>query len=296
MYLAGFSIDNLSLMALTISTGFVVDDAIVVLENITRFREKGMNSMQAAFKGAAEIGPTVLSISISLVAVFIPILLMGGIVGRLFREFAVTLSCTIIVSMLISLTTTPTMCARMLKDEHGHGRLYRFTERFFEFLIRNYGRSLTWVLRHSAIVLLIAIGTLALNIYLFVIVPKGFFPQQDTGRINGNFLGDQSTSFQSMQEKIIRLARIVQKDPDVATMQAFSGGGGGTTVNTGRCFATLKPLGLRKSSADEIINRLRPKLNSVPGVTLYLQASQDIRVGGRQSLLLSISTPCRATT
>ncbi len=283
MYLAGFSIDNLSLMALTISTGFVVDDAIVVLENITRFREKGMSAIEAAFKGAAEIGPTVLSISISLVSVFIPILLMGGIIGRLFREFAVTLSCTIIVSMLVSLTTTPTMCARLLKDEHGHGRLYRFTERFFEFLIRNYGRSLTWVLRHSAIVLLIAIGTLALNIYLFVIVPKGFFPQQDTGRINGNFIGDQSTSFQSMQDKIARLARIVEKDPDIAAMQAFSGGGGGTTVNTGRCFATLKPLGERKSTADQIITRLRPKLNSIPGVTLYLQASQDIRVGGRQS-------------
>ena len=204
MYLLGFSIDNLSLMALTISTGFVVDDAIVVLENITRYREKGMSAIEAAFKGAAEIGPTVLSISISLVAVFIPILLMGGIVGRLFREFAVTLSCTIIVSLLVSLTTTPTMCARLLKDEHGHGRIYRFTEGFFEFLIRNYERSLDMGVAPSVHCAADRHWHAGLNIYLFVIVPKGFFPQQDTGRINGNFIGDQSTSFQSMQEKIAR--------------------------------------------------------------------------------------------
>ncbi len=283
MYLLGFSIDNLSLMALTISTGFVVDDAIVVLENITRYREQGMSSAQAAFKGAAEIGPTVLSISISLCAVFIPLLLMGGLIGRLFREFAVTLSLTIAVSLAVSLTTTPTMCAHLLRDEHGHGRLYSWTEGFFQFLIRTYERSLRWVLRHQFIVLLIFFGTLAFNIYLFMVVPKGFFPQQDTGRINGNFIGDQSMSFQLMSQKITALAKIVQADPGVDTIQAFSGGGGGTTTNSGRCFISLKPLGERKASADDIINRLRPKLNSMPGVTLFLQASQDIRVGGRQT-------------
>ncbi len=283
MYLFGFSIDNLSLMALTISTGFVVDDAIVVLENITRYREAGMNPMKAAFTGAAEIGPTVLSISISLVSVFIPILMMGGIVGRLFREFAVTLSVTIIVSMLVSLTTTPTMCSRLLVDKKRHGRVYLLSERFFDFILRTYERSLRWVMGHSAIVLLIAGATLCLNIYLFVIVPKGFFPQQDSGRLNGNFMGDQSTSFQAMQGKIIRLAKVVETDPDVQAVQAFSGGGGGTTTTSGRCFITLKPLDERHASADQIIGRLRPKLTAVPGVTLYLQSSQDLRVGGRQS-------------
>ena len=283
MYMLGFSIDNLSLMALTISTGFVVDDAIVVLENITRYREQGMSSLAAAFRGASEIGPTVLSISISLVAVFIPLLLMGGLVGRLFREFAITLSLTIVMSLLVSLTTTPTMCAHLLRDDHGHGTLYRWTEGFFQFLIGTYERSLRWVLGHQFTVLLIAIATLCLNVYLFVIVPKGFFPQQDTGRINGNFIGDQSTSFQAMSAKIQTLAAIVQKDPAVDTIQAFSGGGGGTTTNTGRCFISLKPLAERKATADEIIARLRPKLVSVPGVTLLLQSSQDLRVGGRQS-------------
>jgi len=283
MYLCGFSIDNLSLMALTISSGFVVDDAIVVLENITRHREEGLGPMEAALRGAAEIGPTVLSISISLVAVFIPILLMGGVVGRLFRQFAITLSVTIILSMIISLTTTPTMCARILKDQSGHGWLYRKTERFFEIIIGIYEHMLRWVLRNSGIVLAIAIATLALNIYLFVIVPKGFFPQQDTGRLNGNFIGDQSISFQAMQAKITQLSKIAQQDPDVATIQAFSGGGGGTTMNTGRCFLTLRPWGVRKATADEVIARLRPKMNSVPGITLFLQSAQDLRVGGRQS-------------
>ncbi len=283
MYLLGFSVDNLSLMALTISTGFVVDDAIVVLENITRYRERGMNSMEAAFKGAAEIGSTVLSISISLVAVFIPILMMGGIIGRLFREFAITMSVTILVSLVISLTTTPTMCSRLLSDEKGHGRLYNASEKGFTFILKVYEKTLGWVLRNSFIVLLIAIGTLCLNVYLYVIVPKGFFPQQDTGRLNGSFLGDQSTSFQAMQKKIIQLSKIVQQDPGIATVQAFSGGGGGTTINSGRCFIALKPLQQRKASADQIINRLRPKLSGIPGVSLYLQAVQDLRVGGRQS-------------
>jgi len=283
MYLFGFSIDNLSLMALTISSGFVVDDAIVVLENITRFREQGLSPMEAALRGAAEIGPTVLSISISLVAVFIPILLMGGVVGRLFRQFAITLSVTIVLSMIISLTTTPTMCARILKSESEHGWLYNKTEGFFVFIIGIYEHMLRWVLRNSAIVLAIAIATLALNVYLFIIVPKGFFPQQDTGRLNGNFIGDQSISFQAMQSKITRLSKIAQQDPDIDTVQAFSGGGGGTTMNTGRCFMTLKPWGQRKLTADQVIARLRPKMNSIPGVTLFLQAAQDLRVGGRQS-------------
>jgi multidrug efflux pump len=284
MYLFGFSIDNLSLMALTISSGFVVDDAIVVLENITRFREQGLNRMEAALRGAAEIGPTVLSISISLVAVFIPILLMGGVVGRLFRQFAITLSVTIVLSMIISLTATPTMCARILRDEKEHGWLYQKTEGIFQFVIGVYESMLRWVLRNSAFVLLIAVVTLAFNVYLFYIVPKGFFPQQDTGRLNGNFIGDQSISFQAMQGKIARLSKIAQQDPDVQTVQAFSGGGGGTTMNTGRCFMTLKPWGTeRKSTADQVITRLRPKLNSIPGVTLFLQSAQDLRVGGRQS-------------
>ncbi len=283
MYLLGYGVDNLSLMALTISTGFVVDDAIVVLENITRYRERGMGAMESALKGAAEIGSTVFSISVSLVAVFIPILMMGGIVGRLFREFAVTLSVTILVSMVISLTTTPAMCARLLSVEKGHGRLYNASEKVFELILRAYEISLSWVLRRSALVLLIAIATLCLNIYLYVIVPKGFFPQQDVGRLSGNFMGDQDTSFQSMQRKIAQLSTIVQHDPAVSTIEAFSGGGAGTTTNTGRCFIALKPLNERKVTADQIINRLRPKLNAVPGVTLFLQATQDVRVGGRSS-------------
>jgi multidrug efflux pump len=283
MYLLGFSVDNLSLMALTISTGFVVDDAIVVLENITRYREQGMNALDAAFKGAAEIGSTVLSISISLVAVFIPILMMGGIIGRLFREFAVTLSVTIVVSLLVSLTTTPMMCSRLLADERKHGRLYNASERVFAFILRVYEKSLGWVLRHSFLMLLVTILTLGLNVYLYVRVPKGFFPQQDTGRMNGNFIGDQSISFQAMSKKMVQLLKIVQSDPGIDTIQAFSGGGGGTTTNTGRAFISLKPLADRKVSADQIITRLRPKLSRVPGVTLVLQSSQDLRVGGRQS-------------
>ena len=283
MYLLGYGVDNLSLMALTISTGFVVDDAIVVLENITRYREEGMSAVDAALKGSAEIASTVFSISVSLVAVFIPILMMGGIVGRLFREFAVTLSVTILVSMVISLTTTPTMCSRLLADRKGHGKFYRASEKFFDFILKIYEVSLAWVLRHSAIVLLIAIGTLCLNIYLYVIVPKGFFPQQDTGRMNGAFMADQDTSFQAMQQKITELAHIVKQDPAVNTVQAFTGGGAGTTTNTGRAFITLKPLGERNVTADEIIGRLRPKLTAVPGVTLFLQATQDVRIGGRQS-------------
>jgi multidrug efflux pump len=283
MYLLGYSIDNLSLMALTISTGFVVDDAIVVLENITRHLEKGMSAMDAALKGAAEIGSTVVSMSISLVAVFIPILLMGGIIGRLFREFAVALSVTILVSLGVSLTTTPMMCSRLLRPEKGHGRLYLASEKGFKWILGLYERSLGWVLEHSLLVLFIAIGTLLMNGLLYYIIPMDFFPQQDTGRLNGSIIADQDTSFQSMRLKIKSLVAIANADPDVDTVIAFSGGGGGTTTNTGRVFMSLKPRNQRKSTATQIINRLRPKLAVVPGATLVLQAVQDVRIGGRQS-------------
>jgi multidrug efflux pump len=284
MYLLGYSVDNLSLMALTISTGFVVDDAIVVLENITRYREAGLNALDAALKGAAEIGSTVLSMSISLVAVFIPILMMGGIIGRLFREFAVTLSVAILVSLVVSLTTTPMMCAYLLPDEHrAHGRIYLATERAFKGLLRVYEVALTWVLRRSGLVLLITAATLALNVYLFLIIPKDFFPQQDTGRLTGSIVADQSISFQAMSGKLKTLAAIALSDPAVSSVLAFSGGGGGTTINTGRFFMALKPLEERKATADEIINRLRPRLAGVPGASLYLQAVQDVRIGARFS-------------
>jgi multidrug efflux pump len=283
MYLAGFSIDNLSLMALTISTGFVVDDAIVVLENITRYREHGFGPLEAAMRGAAEIGPTVFTISVSLVAVFIPILLMGGIVGRLFREFAITLSVTIVISMAVSLTTTPTMCAHILRRETRHGRLYRASDRAYQEILRGYEVALGWVLDHSALMLLIVAGTIALSCYLFVIVPKGFFPEEDTGRIMGTFLGDQDSSFQLMQRRMIQISKIVQADPGVQTVMAFSGGGAGTTTNTGRAFIALKPLNERRASAFEIIDRLRAKTAGIPGVSLYMQAVQDVRVGGRIS-------------
>ncbi len=283
MYFLGYSIDNLSLMALTISTGFVVDDAIVVLENITRYREHGMGPMEAALTGAAEIGSTVLTMSISLVAVFTPILLMGGIVGRLFREFAVVLSVTILVSLVTSLTATPMMCSRLRSSKKGHGWVYKLNGKAFNATLKAYERALTWVLRHSLLVLIIAILTLGLNIYLWGIVPKGYFPQQDTGRIMGSILGDQETSFQAMSERIKQLLKIVQSDPGVDTVIGFSGGGSGTTINNGRVFISLKPLNQRKATADQIINRLRPKLATVPGATLYMQAVQDVRIGGRMA-------------
>ena len=283
MYLFGYSIDNLSLMALTISTGFVVDDAIVVLENITRYQEMGMDAETAAMKGAAEIGSTVLSMSISLTAVFIPILLMGGIIGRLFREFAVVLSVAILVSLAVSLTVTPMMCSVLLRRQATHGRFYRASERVFNRILKGYEHSLRWVLDHSLLVLIIAIATLALNVFLYIVIPKGFFPQQDTGRLNGNIVADQSISFEAMQRKIAQLSAIAKQDPGVETVLLFSGGGGNTTTNTGRVFVALKPLAERKATADQIINRLRPKLAVVPGATLYLQAVQDVRIGGRQT-------------
>ena len=278
MYLLDYSIDNLSLMALTISTGFVVDDAIVVIENITRYLEKGLNPLQAALKGASEIGFTVLTISISLTAVFIPLLLMGGVVGRLFHEFAVTLSIAIIVSMVLSLTATPMMCAHLLKEHVAHGWLYRTMERGFDAVVAAYGRMLTVVLRHSFITLMVLLATIGLNFYLYVKVPKGFFPQQDNGRLGGQIIADQSTSFQSMNQILLRMVNVVAADPAVDIVSGFTGGS-----NSARMFINLKPLNERKVGADLVIARLRPKLARVPGAMLILQANQDIRVGGRMS-------------
>ena len=283
MYLFGYSVDNLSLMALTISTGFVVDDAIVVIENVTRHLEMGLRPMEAALKGAQEVGFTVLSISISLVVVFIPILLMGGIVGRLFREFAVVLSTAILVSLVVSLTTTPMMCSRLLRHRkpEEHGKIYRLSEKVFVALLGAYERSLTVVLRHPAITLTTLLLTIALNIYLFVIVPKGFFPQQDNGTVMGGIQGSQDASFPAMQSAAVKFVRAITNDPAVQNVVAFTGGGG--AANSGFIFMALKPLEERKISADQIIARLRPKLGAVPGASLFLQAGQDLRIGGRQS-------------
>ncbi len=280
MYLLGYSLDNLSLMALAISTGFVVDDAIVVIENITRYLEKGMGPVQAALIGSKEIGFTVLSMSTSLVAVFIPILLMGGIVGRLFREFAVTLSVAIGVSLIVSLTTTPMLCAKFLRahDQQKHGRLYRWSERGFDWIHTTYDHGLRWVLRHQGLTLLITIGTACLSVYLYVIVPKGFFPQQDTGRVMGAIQAAQDISFDAMNHKMEQFAKIVGEDPAVDTVVSFSGG---SSVNTGRMFITLKSKPERRESADQVIARLRKKLAAVPGATLYMQSAQDLQIGGR---------------
>jgi multidrug efflux pump len=280
MYLLGYSLDNLSLMALTISTGFVVDDAIVVIENITRYLEQGLRPFDAALRGAREVGATVFTISVSLVAVFIPLLLMGGIVGRLFREFAVTLSVAIAVSMAISLTATPMMCAYLLKEQRSHGRIYRASERAFAWVVDAYGRTLAVALRFRGATLVVLMATIGLNIYLVMRVPKGFFPQQDNGRIQGSLQGDQDMSFQAMDTSLRRMVDIIHADPAVDTVNGFTGGG---TSNTARFFISLKPLADRKISADLIIARLRPQLARVPGVTMYLQAGQDLRVGGRQS-------------
>jgi multidrug efflux pump len=283
MYMLGFSLNNFSLMALTISTGFVVDDAIVVLENITRHMEKGMSALQATLLGAREVGFTVLSMSISLVAVFIPMLLMGGLVGRYFHEFAITLSVAVMMSLVVSLSTTPMMCARILKGEHEvkpHGRLYMASERFFDWLLEKYGHSLNWALRHTRITMLIMFAVIGLNVYLYGAIPKGFFPQQDTGRIQGSIQADQATSFQAMRPKLEAYINIIKADPAVASVTGFTGG---SQRNTGQMFIALKPLAERKVSADDVINRLRGKLAHVPGATLFLQAAQDIRVGGRQS-------------
>ena len=283
MYLLDYSLDNLSLMALAVSTGFVVDDAIVVIENISRYLEKGMNPFQAALKGSQEIGFTVLTISVSLVSVFIPLLLMGGIVGRLFREFAVTLSVAILVSMVISLTATPMMCAHLLKARESHGRLYQVSERGFNWIVRLYGKTLSGVLRYPAVTLTILLATIALNVFLFVRVSKGFFPQQDNGRMMGAIQADQDTSFQAMNGILTRMIKIIVTDPAVDTVEGFTGGGGpgGGGSNTARMFISLKPIAERKVTADQIIARMRPKLAKVPGATLFMQAAQDVRVGGR---------------
>jgi multidrug efflux pump len=282
MYLLHYTIDNLSLMALTIATGFVVDDAIVVIENISRYIEAGEPPFRAAMKGSKEIGFTVLSMSTSLIAVFIPILLMGGIVGRLFREFAIVLSLTIAVSLLVSLTTTPMMCAKFLRDEHTrkHGRFYRASEDVFNRSLAAYGGALRWVLRHSFIVLLILLGTVSLAVYLYIAVPKGFFPQQDTGRLSGSIQASQDISFSALRKKQQQFSDIVMSDPAIDTVVAFTGGG---SRNTGRMFAQLKPVGQRKETVDQVIARLRRKMSVIPGATLYLQAVQDVRVGGRGS-------------
>jgi len=282
MYLAGFSINNFTLMALTIATGFVVDDAVVVLENTTRHIEEGLAPYEAAVRGAREVGFTVLSMSLSLIAVFIPILLMGGIVGRLFREFAVTLSVAILISLAISLTTTPMMCAYLLRAQAARtpGRLAAASARAWDALAGGYRKSLAFALGHGVAVMLVLAATIALNVYLYVTIPKGFFPQQDTGRLTGGIQGDQSISFQAMREKLTTFMTIVRDDPAVDNVVGFTGGG---QRNSGNMFVALKPLSERSETADQVIARLRTKLAKVPGANLFLQAVQDIRIGGRQA-------------
>jgi len=286
MYLCGYSLDNLSLMALTIATGFVVDDAIVVLENIMRYREMGMSPLEAALAGSREIAFTVLSMSISLVAVFIPILLMQGMVGRLFREFAVTLSAAIMVSLVVSLTLTPMMCAKLLKpmEEREHGLLFKLSERGFDWLHGHYAKALSWALNHARLMLFLTLATLVVNVILFKLIPAGFFPEQDTGRLVGNIQAAQDISFQAMSQKLAQIVAIIKTDPDVDYVVAFTGGGSPT--NNGRMFISLKPFETRKASANQIIKRLRGKISSVPGAPTYLQAVQDLRVGGRISSAL----------
>jgi multidrug efflux pump len=283
MYLFGFSIDNLSLMALTIATGFVVDDAIVVVENISRYLEEGNSPMRAALLGTKEIGFTVVSISLSLIAVFIPILLMGGIVGRLFREFAITLAAAVAVSMVVSLTTTPMMCAKILHRERDrkHGRFYIYGERIFDGMLRQYERGLRWVLRHSPLVAAVTVLTVVINVYLFYIIPKGFFPEQDNGRLMGSIVADQDTSYQAMNRRLLHLMQMIRQDPAVFNVLTFTGTNGAT--NTASMFVGLKPLNERKLSAQQIIARIRKKLANNAGLNLYLQAQQDLRIGGRQS-------------
>ncbi len=288
MYLCGYSVDNLSLMALTIATGFVVDDAIVVIENIARYLEKGMSPLNAALRGAEEVGFTVVSISVSLIAVFIPLLMMGGIVGRLFREFSVTLAVAIGVSMLISLTTTPMMCACLLREHMSHGWMYRVTERGFARLVAAYDWTLRRVLRHPSITLAVLLAVIGLNIQLFINIPKGFFPQQDIGRMTGTILADQDSSFQSMQDRLLQAVNIMRADPGIETVTGSTGGsgGGGKTINQASFNIQLKPLEVRKVTVYEIIDRLRPKLNAIRGASVTLQASQDVKIGARSSAAL----------
>jgi multidrug efflux pump len=283
MYLCGFSIDNLSLMALTISTGFVVDDAIVVVENISRYLEQGMSPYRAAVKGTQEIGFTVVSISLSLVAVFIPLLLMGGLVGRLFREFAITLSTAVVVSMLISLTTTPMMCAKLLRHQEAsqHGAMYNYSERFFDWMLNRYEVGLKWVLRHSRLTLGVALIVLALSIYMFYVIPKGFFPEQDNGRLIGAVVADQDTSFQAMNRRLKRLIKTVLDNPNIDNVLAFTGTNGAT--NTATMYVGLKPRNQRKLTAQQIIGQIRKEAVKQAGLSLYLQAQQDLTIGGRSA-------------
>lgn len=282
MYLFGFSLDNLSLMALTISTGFLVDDAVVVIENITRHLEQGMRPMEAAYQGAKEIGFTVVSMTMSLVAVFVPILLMSGIVGRLFRELAVTLATALLFSLVISLTATPMLCSRLMqRHQENHGALYRANERAFNAFLRGYERSLRWVLQNSAFVLGLLLIVIFVNVYLFLAIPKGFFPQQDNGTIQGGILGAEDTSYQTMQRLTKQFVAILNSDPSVEHAMGYTGSGG--AINQGSVWVGLKPLAERKISAAQVISRLRPKLMSVPGGAVYLQAGQDLRIGGRAS-------------
>jgi len=282
MYLMDYSLNNLSLMALTISTGFVVDDAIVVLENVMRHIEGGMRPFEAALLGSREIGFTVMSMSISLVAVFIPILLMSGLIGRLFHEFAMVISSAIAISMVVSLTTTPMLCAHFLRPHNvKHGVLYRVSEGGFQRMNAGYRRALAWVLRHQRLVGLVWVTTVVLFVTLVILIPKGFFPQQDTGRIMGIVMGDQDVSFEAMDKKVNQFVAIVKQDPAIENVIASVGGGG--AQNSARMFATLKPLKERKVSADQVINRLRPKVSHIPGASLYFQAVQDLLIGGRMS-------------
>src|SRR5262245_937401 len=281
MYLLGYSLDNLSFMALIVATGFVVDDAIVVLENVSRHMEAGMTRMAAAIEGAREVGFTVLSISVSLIAVFLPILLMGGIVGRIFREFAMTLSLAVIISLVVSLTATPMMCSRLLPTRRAPpGRLFQASEAAFAAILRTYDHTLGWALRHPRLILFSLFAIIGLNVVLYIEIPKGLFPQVDTGRINGNIQGDQSISFQLMKDKLKAFSTILQQDPAVAHVAGFTGG---RQTNGGFFFISLKPLAERQLSADLVIARLRTKLAQIPGARLFLQAVQDVRVGGRQS-------------
>ncbi len=283
MYVMHYSLDNLSLMALTISVGFVVDDAIVMLENIYRHLEEGLSPMQAALKGAGEIGFTIISISLSLIAVFLPILLMGGIVGRLMREFAVTVSLTIVASIVVSLTLTPMMCSRVLKDEHtsGHGRLYMLFERGFDAMLQGYGRGLDWVLAHQRLTLASFFATLVATVVLFVIIPKGFFPQEDTGVIFGMSDTSQDVSYQEMYRRQTAILNVVAHDPDIEAFASSIGASSSLTMNNGRVFIGLKPKGERKFTAEQIVARLQKALSKVPGVVLYMQVPQDVNVGGR---------------
>ena len=283
LYEFGYTLDNLSLMALTIAVGFVVDDAVVVIENIVRHIEDGLTPMQAALKGASEIGFTIVSITLSLIAVFIPLFLMGGYVGKLFQEFAVAVSVSLVLSLVISLTLTPMLCSRLLKPETGkHGRVYRLFERGFDALLGVYERSLKVALRHRFVTLMVMLGTIVVTGYLYVVIPKGFFPEQDTGMILGIGEAAQDISFPAMAQRMQAAVDVLLRDPDIASVGSNVGPGGPTTtLNQGRLFIALKPRDQRRASASQIIDRLRPQLAKIEGIRLYMQPAQDITIGSR---------------